>query len=227
MIAYVPKWIMKTSSWNSAFFNKPTNQMRSHLKPLFIKAEVNEDFKVNKVLIDGGAVVNLMPESFLLKIDKSEKDLMDHNIVITDFNGNSAKSMGIIVVKLKVGSVTRSTVFIVVPSKANYNLLLGREWIHTVGAIPSTVHQAMVLWREDDYVEYIDVDDTTFKVAGIGVLNSDKMLEKMGPCNVETFEQWKECCGDKVKITLCPRNGFEVNEALNTSQDGQEVAHHA
>ncbi|MCI36525.1 hypothetical protein A2U01_0057748, partial [Trifolium medium] len=85
MIAYVPKWIVKASSWNSAFFDKPTDQMRSHLKPLFIKSEINEDFKVNKVLIDAGAAVNLMPESFLSKIDKSEKDLMDHNIVITDF----------------------------------------------------------------------------------------------------------------------------------------------
>ncbi|MCI67801.1 hypothetical protein A2U01_0089060, partial [Trifolium medium] len=60
--------------------------MRSYLKPLVIQAEVNGDFKVNKVWIDGGAVVNLMLESFLSKIDKSKKDLMDHNIVITDFN---------------------------------------------------------------------------------------------------------------------------------------------
>ncbi|MCH93373.1 hypothetical protein A2U01_0014322 [Trifolium medium] len=69
-----------------ALLDKPADQMRSHLKPLFIKAEINEDFKVNKVLIDGGAAVNLMPESFLPKIDKTEKDLMDHNIEITDFN---------------------------------------------------------------------------------------------------------------------------------------------
>ncbi|MCI46124.1 hypothetical protein A2U01_0067364, partial [Trifolium medium] len=39
MIAYVPKWIVKTSSWNSAFFDKPTDQIRGHLKPLFIKAK--------------------------------------------------------------------------------------------------------------------------------------------------------------------------------------------
>ncbi|MCH85156.1 hypothetical protein A2U01_0006000 [Trifolium medium] len=178
MIAYVPKWIVKTSSWNSAFFDKPTDQMRSHLKPLFIQAEVNGDFKVNKVLIDGGAAVNLMPESFLSKIDKTEKDLMDHNIVITDFNG----------------------------------------------VIPSTVHQVMILWGADDYVEYIDADDTAFKVASIGVLNSEKMLEGMGPCKVETFEQWKKCCGKNIKITLNPHNGFEINSASNETNEGQELA---
>ncbi|MCI64783.1 hypothetical protein A2U01_0086041, partial [Trifolium medium] len=74
--------------------------------------------------------------------------------------------------------------------------------------------------------EYIDADDTAFKVAGIGVLNSEKMLEEMGPGKMETFDQWKECCGNKVKITLCPRNGFEINESSNVTQDGQEVANH-
>ncbi|MCI28605.1 hypothetical protein A2U01_0049807, partial [Trifolium medium] len=40
-----------------------------------------------------------------------------------------------------VGSTVRSTLFLVVASKANYNLLLGREWIHGVGAVSSTLHQ--------------------------------------------------------------------------------------
>ncbi|MCI10448.1 hypothetical protein A2U01_0031541, partial [Trifolium medium] len=93
-------------------------------------------------------------------------------------------------------------------------------------AIPSTVHQAMVLWRADDYVECIDADDTAFKKVGIEVLNSEKMLEEMEPCKIETFDQWKECCGNKIKITLCPRNGFEINESSNVIQDGQEMANH-
>jgi hypothetical protein len=42
--------------------------------------------------------------------------------------------------EVAVGSTVRSTLFIVVDSKANYNLLLGREWIHGVGAVPSTLH---------------------------------------------------------------------------------------
>ncbi|MCI22434.1 hypothetical protein A2U01_0043610, partial [Trifolium medium] len=75
--------------------------------------------------------------------------------------------------------------------------------------------------REDDYVEYIDADDTAFKVAGIRVLNSEKMLEEMGPCRMETFDQWTEGSGNKIKITLCPRNGFKIIESSNANQVGQ------
>jgi len=36
--------------------------MKSHLKPLFIQAKV-DDIKVNKVFVDGASAVNLMPQS--------------------------------------------------------------------------------------------------------------------------------------------------------------------
>ncbi|MCI38536.1 hypothetical protein A2U01_0059764, partial [Trifolium medium] len=50
-------------------FERPDEGMKSHLKPLFIQAKVN-NVGVNKVLIDGGAAVNLMPEFLLRKIGK-------------------------------------------------------------------------------------------------------------------------------------------------------------
>jgi len=46
-------------------FERPNHQTQHHLKPLFIQAKIN-DVGVNKVLVDGGAAVNLLPH-FLLK----------------------------------------------------------------------------------------------------------------------------------------------------------------
>jgi len=43
--------------------------MKGHLKPLSIQAKV-DDIGVNQVLVDGGVVVNLMPQSLLKKIGK-------------------------------------------------------------------------------------------------------------------------------------------------------------
>jgi hypothetical protein len=43
-----------------AIFVQPKDSMKSHLKPLFIQAKVDE-IGVNKVLVDGGPAVNLMP----------------------------------------------------------------------------------------------------------------------------------------------------------------------
>jgi len=50
-----------------AMFERPDHLMKSHLKPLFIRAKIN-NVGINKVLIDGGAAVNLLPH-FLLKKD--------------------------------------------------------------------------------------------------------------------------------------------------------------
>ncbi|MCI44502.1 hypothetical protein A2U01_0065741, partial [Trifolium medium] len=62
-----------------ALFEKPDVGMKNHLKPLFVRAKVN-NVGVNKILIGGGAAVNLMPHSLLNKIGKYDTDLHSHNI---------------------------------------------------------------------------------------------------------------------------------------------------
>jgi hypothetical protein len=69
-----------------ASFEKLDLGMKNHLKPLFIRAKV-EGVGVNKVLIDGGAAVNLMPQSMLPKIGKYDSDLSAHNIVLSNYEG--------------------------------------------------------------------------------------------------------------------------------------------
>jgi len=54
-------------------------------------------------------------------------DLKPHNVVLTNYDGTTGNSLGAVDVELIVGSVSRTTMFMVVPSKANFNVLLGRE----------------------------------------------------------------------------------------------------
>ena len=107
-------------------FKKSNGSMKGHLKPLLIQAKVN-DIRVNKVLVDGDVDVNLMPWSLLMKIGKFDTDLKPHNIVLSNYEGKAGLSLGALQVNLTVGTVTISTSFMVVPSKANFNLLLGRK----------------------------------------------------------------------------------------------------
>jgi len=107
-------------------FERPGFQLKSHLKPLFIQEKIN-NIGIKKVLVDGGDAVNLLPQSLLKKIVKSETDLKPHNVLLSNYEGKYGNSIGAIEVDLVVGSVKRSTLFLVVPSKANNNLLLGRE----------------------------------------------------------------------------------------------------
>nr|KYP58707.1 hypothetical protein KK1_014127 [Cajanus cajan] len=137
-------WVNQISrvipKFNSTVFDSPTEEMKVHLKPLLLTLMI-EGQEVNKVLVDGGATVNILPKTMLKRFGKSLADLKPHNIMISDYAGKSSHPEGMILLDVQIGSVKRTTMFIVTLSKANFNVLLGREWIHGVGAVPSTVHQ--------------------------------------------------------------------------------------
>ncbi|XP_025650876.1 uncharacterized protein [Arachis hypogaea] len=106
------------------YFLWPTERHMSHLRPLHITNTLS-GIKVNKVLIDGGAAISLLPERMLMKVGKHLDDLVPINIAVTDFSGTSTPAKGWVTLTVKVGSSERNTVFVVVPSKASYNALLG------------------------------------------------------------------------------------------------------
>jgi len=57
-----------------ATFEKPEDDKRQHLKALFLKGFVDGK-PVTKMLVDGGAAVNIMPYVMLRKLGKSQVDL--------------------------------------------------------------------------------------------------------------------------------------------------------
>nr|KYP33636.1 hypothetical protein KK1_045501 [Cajanus cajan] len=114
--------------------------MKDHLKPLLLTLMI-EGVEVNKVLVDGGAAINILPQTILKCFGKTLAYLKPHNILISDYAGKSSQLEGMILLDAQIGSVKRTTMFIVTSSKANFNVLLGRECIHGMGAVPSIVHQ--------------------------------------------------------------------------------------
>jgi hypothetical protein len=69
-----------------AIFEKPDDLMKNHLKPLFIRAIVDE-IGIKKVLVNDVAAVNLMPQSLLKRIGKTDKDLKPHNVILSNYEG--------------------------------------------------------------------------------------------------------------------------------------------
>jgi len=189
-------------------FERPDVSIRLHLKPLFIRAKIN-GVVVNKVLVDGDATVNLLPQLFLKKIGLFDSDLKPHNVILTNYEGTTRNSLGAIEVDLIVGSISRTTMFMVVPSKANFNVLLGREWIHGVGAVPSTFHQRIAIWRKDGLVENIEADQSYLlaEVNNITKKNFEKQLASIPPvmslCPKYTISE------DEIySMKLQPESGF-------------------
>jgi hypothetical protein len=88
-------------------------------------------------------------------------------------------------------------------------LLLGREWIHGVGVVPSTLHQRLIIRREDGCVENIEADQSfyMFEVDTISKQTFDKNLANIAPCGD------RECAFDPTdnvihSVKLHPTQGF-------------------
>jgi hypothetical protein len=67
-------------------FEKPWEKNYKHLKALYLKGYIN-GHPVNKMLVDTGAAVNIMPYSVLHRLRRSAEDLIKTNITLSDFNG--------------------------------------------------------------------------------------------------------------------------------------------
>ncbi|XP_038999865.1 uncharacterized protein LOC120125518 [Hibiscus syriacus] len=98
---------------------------------------------ISGVLIDNGSALNVMPWATLnrLPVDTSRMKVCGN--IVRAFDGTERSIMGKITIPLRVGPATFEVEFVVMDIHPNYNCLLGRPWIHMVGAVPSSLHQKL------------------------------------------------------------------------------------
>jgi hypothetical protein len=133
--------VAKLTLTQQAIFDKPDKHQ--HLKALYMKGFVDGK-PMSKMLVDGGASVNLMPYTTFRKLGKGPEDLIKTDMMLKDFGGNVSKTRGAINVELTIGSKTLLTTFFVIDEKGLYSLLLGRDWIHANCCVLSTMHQCLI-----------------------------------------------------------------------------------
>ena len=74
--------------------------------------------------------------------------------------------IGEIEIEVQIGPCTFNVEFQVMDISPSYNYLLGRSWIHIVGAVPSTLHHLVCIAAEEDMIAttslgapYIEADE--------------------------------------------------------------------
>jgi hypothetical protein len=139
-----------------AMFEKLENPV-AHMKPLFIWGHLDRTL-MGHMLIDGGAIVNILPLSLFKKLDHVEGDLKCTYLSLSGFADYPTEAKGIICKEVTVGSKTMPTTFFVVDVKGCYNVLLRRDWIHVNECVPSTLHQCIIQWIGDE-VEVVQADE--------------------------------------------------------------------
>lgn len=105
-------------------------------------------------------------------------------MVLLNYQGKTSQMMGVIHDDVTVGLITRPNFFMVIAPKVSYNLLLGRGWIHGVGAVPSLLHQRIAIWRNDIIVKNVEAGQGyyTVEVNHVDKRNFDKNLVYITPC---------------------------------------------
>jgi hypothetical protein len=144
---------------NETMFEKP-EESSQHLKPLYIRGHINGK-PISRMLIDGGVAVNLMSYSIFKKLGWEDDELMKTNLMLNGMRANSMEVWGVISMELSVGSKSLATVFFIIEVQGNYSVILGRDWIHANRSIPSTLHQFLIQWIDNE-IELVHADASAY-----------------------------------------------------------------
>src|SRR6185312_7635306 len=107
----------------------------NHLKALYMWGHINGR-PISCMLVDGGAIVNLMPFSLYKKLGGTDEELIKTNMTVSGVGGGDPiGAKGVASMELTVGSKTVATAFFVSEVQDNFNLILGRDWIHAKGCL--------------------------------------------------------------------------------------------
>ncbi|XP_040945799.1 uncharacterized protein [Gossypium hirsutum] len=108
----------------------------------------NDDEIPFGALIDNGSALNVLPLSTLSRLPVDSSHMKTCQNVVRAFDGTERKVLGRIEMPLQIGPNTYEVDFIVMDINPSYNCLLERPWIHSAGAVPSSLHQKLKLVTE-------------------------------------------------------------------------------
>jgi hypothetical protein len=140
-------------------FEKPEVSSQ-HLKSLYVWGHIDRK-PISRMLIDGSTAVNLMSYSIFKKLGREDDELVKTNLTLNDMGGNPMEARGVVSMELTVGSKLLTTAFFIVEVQVNYSVILGRDWIHVNRCIPSTLHQFLIQWIDDE-IEVVHTDVSTY-----------------------------------------------------------------
>jgi hypothetical protein len=113
-----------------------------HSDALVITLRIGE-YDVKRILIDPSSSVEIMYESLSKGLGLGKKDLSRTEGPLSCFSGETVIPSGKVTINVRAGTVSSPTEFFVLNAFSPYNAILGRPWLHRMGAVPSTLHQRL------------------------------------------------------------------------------------
>ena len=98
-------------------------------------------YDVKKVMVDQGSVVEIMYPDLFKGMGLKPEDLVTYSSALVSFEGKMVVPKGQIRLPVQTGSDMVEVDFIVVGAFSPYTAIMGRPWLHSLGAVSSTLHQ--------------------------------------------------------------------------------------
>ena len=98
------------------------------------------DFIVNRVMVDQESGADVMYLDLFKGLGLKKEDLSKYDTPLVGFDGQVVIPEGQISLPMNMEGKEVTMAFIMVTSFSPYTTILGRSWIHAMGAVPFTLH---------------------------------------------------------------------------------------
>ncbi|XP_065619885.1 uncharacterized protein LOC136063431 [Quercus suber] len=98
-------------------------------------------YDVRRVMVDDGSAAQVMYPDLFRGLNLKPEDLTTYSSPLVGFEGKSVAPLGMVRLPVQTGSDMVEVDFIVVDAFSPYTAILGRLWLHALGAVSSTLHQ--------------------------------------------------------------------------------------
>ena len=98
-------------------------------------------YDVKRVMVDQGSAVEIMYLDLYKGLSLRAEDLTPYSSPLVSFEGKVIIPKGQIRLPVQTGSKTVEVDFIVMDAYSPYTAIVARPWLHTLGAVSSTLHQ--------------------------------------------------------------------------------------
>ena len=126
--------------------------IQSHDDALLITPRIG-DYDVKRVMVDGGSAAEVMYPDLYKGLRIKPKDLMPYSSPLMTFDGKLVILKGMIRLPIQTSPEIVEVNFIVVDTYSPYTAIVGRPWLHTLGAVASSLHQKLKFPSGDQVLE--------------------------------------------------------------------------
>ena len=133
---------------------------------------------MKRVIVDQGSAAEIMYPDLFKGLNLRAKDLTPYSSSLISFEGKVIIPKGQIRLPVQIGSETVEVDFIVVDAYSPYTVIVARPWLHTLGAVSSTLHQK-IKYPSGGKIEEILGDQTMARQCMIAAIRHKPEVESV------------------------------------------------